>query len=77
MEKKMTLKKAKGITKCVVKNHITFDDYKNCLYDNSKIRKNIRLFQSKKHIVKTFDDKRIICENNIDTLPYGHYSLRN
>ncbi|XP_054261608.1 uncharacterized protein LOC128985776 isoform X1 [Macrosteles quadrilineatus] len=87
VNKNMSLKKAKGITKTVVKNHITFDDYKRCLYDKSKIRRNIRLFQSKKHCVQTVtvnkialscnDDKRVICENNIETLPYGHIRLKN
>lgn len=86
IEKKMALRKAKGITKCVVKNHITFNDYKKCLYDKIKIRKNVRLFQSKKHVIQTVvqnkvalssnDDKRFICKNGIDTLPYGHFSLK-
>lgn len=45
----------------------------------------MKLFRSKKHLVETVtcnkialsnaDDKRVVCTNKIDTLPYGHYSL--
>ncbi|XP_054284895.1 uncharacterized protein LOC129001575 [Macrosteles quadrilineatus] len=86
IEKRMSLKKAKGITKTVVKKHITFNDYKNCLNNNVKIRKNIRVFKSTKHNIQTVtinkialsgnDDKRHICDDGINTLPYGHYSLK-
>lgn len=74
------------MTKAVVKNHITFEDYKNCLYEKSQIRKNMRMFQSKEHVMRTVvvnkialsanDDKRVIQNDNVNTLPYGHYSLK-
>ena len=31
------LKKAKGTEKCVIKNMLKFDDYKNCLFGNGKV----------------------------------------
>lgn len=85
--KKLNLKKAKGVTKPVVKNHITFNDYKNCLFNNVTLRKEMRLFRSKKHIMQTLtvnkialnsdDDKRYICSDGIETKALGHYSIRN
>jgi len=82
----MRLKKAKGVKKCVLDNHISFDDYKSCLFNNTNIRRDMRIFKSKKHCVHTVtvnklslspnDDKRYVCEDNVKTLAYGHYSLR-
>ena len=83
-------KKAKGIKKCVIKHEITFTDFKNCLMnllpEKEKYRV-MKLIRSKKHIVNTVtvnklslsntDDKRILKENGVDTIPYGHYSLYN
>lgn len=85
-EKKFFLRKAKGISKPVVKNKITFDDFKNCLFHNQPVRTSMVVFRSKKYCIKTVkvnnlalyyeDNKRSICENSIDTLPYGHYSMK-
>lgn len=85
--KQKILKKAKGVTKPVIKNYITFDDYKTCLFGNVKIRRNMTLFRSKKHVVNTItvnkialsfnDDKRYICENGINTQAYGHYKIKD
>lgn len=84
--KNHTFKKAKGVSKPVVKNEISFDDFKNCLFQSKKVRKDMLVFQSKKHNISTVnvnklalsyeDDKRQICTNGKDTLPYGHYSLK-
>lgn len=48
-----------------------------------KLEKKMLVFQSKKHNISTVnvnklalsceDDKRQICTNGKDTLPYGHY----
>ena len=63
------VKKAKGTTKCVVKRHITFDDYVNTLFKDSKLLKSQLTFKSDHHKIYTqknnkialnyFDDKRI------------------
>lgn len=86
-KKNLFLRKAKGISKPVVKNKISFDDFKNCLFHKQKIRKDMVVFRSKKHCIETVnvnklalsyeDDKRSICKNGIETLPYGHYCLEN
>ncbi|XP_078032837.1 uncharacterized protein LOC144467773 [Augochlora pura] len=78
-------KKIKGINKNVTAKCINFDDYLKCLYEDEKktvINKSIR---SRKHEVYTEsqakialdwkDDKRYICKNLIDTLPWGHYDI--
>uniref|UniRef100_A0A1B6I4V7 DNA-directed DNA polymerase n=1 Tax=Homalodisca liturata TaxID=320908 RepID=A0A1B6I4V7_9HEMI len=85
-EKKMKLKKAKGVTKSVIKNHINFYDYKNCLFSSCNIRKEMRMFQSKKHTLRTVtinklalngnDDKRCIQKDGVHTLAYGHTKLK-
>ena len=82
---KLAMCKSKGISKYVVKNQITFEDYKRCLFSGKIIRKDNRYFRTKKHAVQTVtvnkialspnDDKRYICENKISTLAYGHYRL--
>lgn len=85
-KKKNVLKKAKGVKKNVLQNHISFDDYYNCIKDNCvELRKQYSI-RSKKHEVYTismqkialnpFDDKRyIIKPEGIDTLAWGHYKL--
>lgn len=79
------VKKAKGVKKCVLKKKISFDDYVDCLMKSCSIDKTQRTFRSKRHKVFTiaqnkialspFDDKRIILENKIDTLPWGHFKF--
>lgn len=35
---KLGVKKSKGVKKCVVKRDIIFDDYKDCLSNNSELK---------------------------------------
>ena len=77
------VKKDKGIKKSVVENSIRFDDYKECLENKVKQMREMQVIRSYKHFVYTEtvnkvalsadDDKRIIQEDGIRTLPYGHY----
>ena len=47
-------KKCKGIKKCVVKNTLSFEDYKNCLLANSgDVYRSQLMFRSSKHEVHT------------------------
>lgn len=79
------MKKAKGVKKYVLKNQITFNDYKNCIDKNTIVIKSQNTIRSKKHTLfsirqekialSPFDDKRFICSNGVDTLPWGHYSI--
>ena len=71
-------RKAKGVKKCVIKKSLTFEDYKKCLFSEKKLMRVMNIFRSKNHDVYSMtvnkvalsanDDKRLICENKIDTL---------
>ena len=78
-------KKCKGIKKCVIKKTLTFEDYKNCLYNSDTTYRSQLMFRSIKHEVHTIevnkvtlnrdDDKRISKRDGISTLACGHKSL--
>ena len=77
-------KKCKGIKKCVVKKTISFEDYKRCLFEGTRIHRSQLMFRSRKHKVKTLevnklalsreDDKRVSVDG-ISSLAMGHYKL--
>ena len=76
------LKKAKGTQKCVVKKMLRLDDYKNCLFPNSKVLRPQQRFKSENHSVYTEninkialscdDDKRIVAVDGISSYPYEY-----
>ena len=78
-------KKCKGVKKGVVKKSITFEDYKKCLQTKVKQRRKMNVIRSHKHEIFTEeinkialsaeDDKRVVLEDGIHTLAYGHYSI--
>ena len=71
--------------KCVVKETLTFDDYKDCLFNPDAIYRSQLMFRSSKHEVHTIevnkvalnrdDDKRIAKKDGISTLARGHKFL--
>ena len=75
-------KKCKGIKRCVAKKTITFDDYKDCLFEARNVYKSQLLFRSNKHEIRTLevnklalnsqDDKRISIDG-IASYAMGHY----
>ena len=75
-------KKCKGIKKCVVKNKISFENFK-CLFTGIPKMREMNVIRSHKHEIfsetvnkialSANDDKRIIMEDKISTLAYGHY----
>ena len=79
-------KKDKRIKKAVIKKQITFDDFKDCVL--SRVVKHVtqNTIRSRKHEVFTEslckkelcpkDDKRVILEDGIHTLPIGHAKPR-
>lgn len=79
------MKKAKGIKKYALNKKITFQDYVDCIRNNCAISRTQNTFRSKNHTVfsvkqnkialSPFDNKRYILENNINTLPWGHYKI--
>ena len=80
-------KKCKGVKKKVVKNCITFDQYKDCLFNNTIYQTKFNTLISRKHEITTecitkialsaSDDKRYVIPNDLEhkTLALGHYSL--
>ena len=76
-------KKCKGVKKNVVEKELCHEDYKTVLFSGGKIIREQNLIQSKKHDVFTLnmkkialspdDDKRIVLEDGISTLAFGHW----
>jgi hypothetical protein len=86
-EEKSCIKKAKGIKNLYLKKNLKFEHYKKCLMDKEIYTAKFNTIRSFNHqlysvtevkkALSYFDDKRIILEDGIHTLPYGHYSLKN
>ncbi|VDI33807.1 Hypothetical predicted protein [Mytilus galloprovincialis] len=80
-----TTKKAKGVTKAVIKQNITFDNYKRCLDTQQEIYRPMNIFRSYRHQIYTQevnkvalsakDTKRHILPDGISTLAHGHYKI--
>lgn len=77
--------KAKGIRGHVVKNQMTFNDHKKCLFgdemevnrQNMSIRSynhKLMTIRSNKLVFNNYDDKRIILDDKIHTIAHGHCS---
>ena len=70
-------RKAKGVKKNVIKKSLTFEDYKKCLTEDELMKK-MNIIRSQNHDIYSMtvnkvalsanDDKRLICENKINTL---------
>ena len=66
------------------KETISFEDYKQCLFEGRVIHRSQMMFRSRKHKVKTLEvnklalskeeDKRISIDG-IDSLALGHYKV--
>src|SRR5678815_5717586 len=79
-------KKCKGVRKNVVKKSITHEDYKDCLFTRREQSRTMNVIRSQLHEIYTEeinkvalsadDDKRVIMEDGISTLAYGHGSLK-
>ena len=78
-------KKCKGIKKCVVKETISFEDYKNCLLSGDSSYRSQLMFRSSKHEVRTLevnklalsrDDDKHITVNGISSFAGGHWTTR-
>ena len=78
-------KKCKGVKKLVVKNSITHEDYKNCLFTGKEQLRKINVIRSHKHDIYTeevnkvalssSDDKRHILEGQTATFALGNYRI--
>ena len=80
-------KKAKGTKKAVVKKELTFNDYKNCLFENKTTYVKFNVFRSRHHNITTEtvtkialsskDDKRIIIPNDPEHKTLALYHWRS
>ena len=80
-------KKCKGVKKNVVAKSITQKDYKDCLFNDNDHLRTMNVIRSHGHEIYTdevnkvalsaADDKRVVLENDIDTLAYEHYKLKD
>ena len=78
-------KKCKGIKRSVVRKDISHEDYKECLFSGASQMRKMNVIRSYKHEIfsetvnkialSANDDKRIILEDRISTLSYGHYKI--
>ena len=78
-------KKAKGVGRQVVREHLTFEDFVDCLKTRSSVLRAEQRIQSVDHVLTTNkvrkialdpdDDKRYVLECGIHTLPWGHRRL--
>ena len=78
-------KKCKGVKKSVVKQSITHEDYKKCLFTGKEQLQKMNVIRSNRHEVYTeevnkitlcpSDDKRHILEDGVHTLALGHYRI--
>ena len=78
-------KKCKGIKKSVVRKDISHEDYKECLFSKKPQMRKMNVIRSRGHKIfsetvnkialSANDDKRIILEDKISTLSYGHYKI--
>ena len=79
------IKKAKGVPRTVLKKHINFQDYLNCLYDNTIVHNEAARIGSHNHqlqmtkqtklSISPFEDKRFLL-NKTSSLAYGHYMIK-
>ena len=78
VEEKGETRKAKGVKKNVIKKSLSSEDYKKCLFSEEEVMKEMNIIRSQNHEIFSMtvnkvalsanDDKRLICENKIDTL---------
>ena len=82
----IVIKKAKGIKKCVIKQKLKFNDYKNCLLNNEIILKSQQRFKSEAHNLYTEEINKIALSSDdsersqtfdrVTSCPYGTSAAR-
>ena len=73
-------KKGKGTKKCVIKQKLMFENYKDCVFNNKTVYRSQEIFKSYYHDVyseevnkialSSNDDKRLQSSDKITTYPY-------
>ena len=80
-------KVAKGVASVALKKRITHDDYLRVLRSNDVVRAEALTIRSERHQIYTMaigkraldavDSKRVVLNDGISTLPFGHYQLND
>ena len=77
-------KKCKRIKKCIVKQTISFEDYKRCLFNGDRVHRSQLLFRSNKHRIRTLESNKLalsreddlrISIDGIASYAMGHYNV--
>ena len=78
-------KKCKGIEKAVIKNQISVENFRNCLFSGEPQLRQMNVIRSHKHQIfsetvnkialSANDDKRHILEDKITTLSLKHFKI--
>ena len=78
-------RRAKGVNRSVLRNTITHDDYRDCLFDQQVYTRTMPGLRSHQHEIygetvrkvalSPLDTKRYILEDGITTLAYGHKDI--
>jgi hypothetical protein len=81
------MKKAKGISKHVIKNQLQLSDYCQIVENGGIVFRKMVIFKSELHKMYTqiknkvalssFDDKRHVLNNGVNTLAWGHVAIAN
>ena len=79
-------KKAKGIKKCIIKRRLTFENYKDSLFNDKTILKSQLRFKTDHHDVYSKEVKKIALSSNdrkrlqtfdrVTTYPYGENAFK-
>ena len=59
-------KKAKGTKKCVIKQKLMFEYYKDCLFNNKTVYRSQERFRSYYHVMHTEEINKIALSSNDD-----------
>jgi len=75
-------KKCKGVKRNVIRNKISFNDYKDVLFSGKEVLRTMNVIRSRQHNLSTEqvnkvalsanDDKRIIGDDKIQILAHGY-----
>ena len=78
-------KKCKRIKKSVIKNNISHENYRECLFSEQPQMRKMNVIRSHRHEIfsetvnkialSANDDKRVIREDRISTFAIGHYKI--
>jgi hypothetical protein len=79
-------KRAKGIVRNVIKNHLKHDNYKHILETGDRMNSSMKMIRSFDHNVYTvnvtkvslsaYDDKRYILDDGVTSYAYGNYCIQ-